>query len=69
MGKGGNIAIKVGGFVGWGRARRRFWLTARLSEEEEERQGYELKSGEGVPQLLRRRADADEGCMNTTLSC
>ena len=45
MGKGGNIAIKVGGFVGWGRARRRFWLTARLSEEEEERQGYELKSG------------------------
>ena len=53
MGKGGNIAIKIGGFVGWGRARRRFWLTARLSEEEEERQGYELKSGEGVPQLLR----------------
>jgi len=55
MGKGGNIAIKIGGFVGWGRARRRFWLTARLSDEEEERQGYELKSGEGVPQLLRRR--------------
>lgn len=37
MGKGGNIAIKIGDFVGWGRALRWFWLTARLSEDGEEK--------------------------------